>query len=39
MTRSGLLKLVGVAVVVVLAVAAYKLLWTAVEPKIEQRVA
>jgi len=38
MTRSGIFKLVGLAVLVLLAVAAYRLLGTAVEPKIEHRI-
>lgn len=35
---SGFLKLVGLAVVALLAVAAYRLLWTTVEPKLEHRI-
>jgi hypothetical protein len=39
MTRSRVLKLAGVAVVIVLAVAAYRLLGTVIGAKVEQRVA
>ncbi len=39
MKRSGILGLGALAVVALLAFAAYQLLWTAVEPKIEQRIA
>ena len=35
---SGFLKLVGLVVVALLAVAAYRLLWTTVEPKLEHRI-
>ncbi|MBK7510260.1 MAG: hypothetical protein IPI16_20155 [Comamonadaceae bacterium] len=38
MTKSGIFKLVGLAVLVLLAVAAYRLLGTVVEPKIEHRI-
>jgi len=37
MTKSGIFKLVGLIALVLLAVAAYRLLGTAVEPKIEHR--
>jgi hypothetical protein len=39
MTRSGILKLVGLAIVVLLAVAVYRLLGTVIEQKVAQRVA
>jgi hypothetical protein len=38
MTKSGIFKLVGLVALVLLAFAAYRLLGTAVEPKIEHRV-
>ncbi len=38
MSRSKNWKLAGLALVALLAVAAYRLLWTVVEPKIEQRI-
>jgi len=38
MTKSGIFKLVGLVALVLLAVAAYRLLGTAVEPKIEHRI-
>ncbi len=39
MTRSGILKLVGLAIVVLLAVAVYRLLGTVIEQKVEHRIA
>jgi hypothetical protein len=39
MTRSGILKLVGLGIVVVLAVAVYRLLGTVIGAKVEQQVA
>ncbi len=38
MTKTGIFKLVGLVALVLLAVAAYRLLGTAVEPKIEHRI-
>jgi hypothetical protein len=38
MKQSSIFKWAGLAVVVILGYAAYRLLWTAVEPKVEQRV-
>jgi len=38
MPRSGKFKLVGLVIVILLVYAAYRLLWTTVEPKVERRV-
>jgi hypothetical protein len=39
MTRSGIVKLVGLAIVGLIAVAGYRLLGTVIEPKVERRLA